>query len=252
MLLITLIFPLISIFSSSLSAMDLNEQKQTIERLILFTEHGLKKKAQESKETDEIHYFFSTTERHLSNCVTHTNFLSQDDAESAIVDLSKKKKPMVWWMTPLTKPKNLEELLQKHGFDPYPLTAMECCLQNVKEEDLDKIINAKSPNTVSVIKNKIDDTYDYQLHCDNQLASGCSYIILDTWAAIYNLSTQENMRKQGLATKLIGIILKDLKEQKCSAAYMIAMPITVKIGKKLGFKEIGTINYYNKLKFEAS
>ncbi len=252
MIVFAFLFPLLSSFNCSLIAMDLNTQKQTIERLVFFTEHGLKKKAQESKETDEIHYFFSNTEQHLSNCVTHTNFLSDDNTESVITDLCKKKKPMVWWVTPLSKPENLERLLQKHGFDPYPLTAMECCLQNVTEETLDKIMNVQSPNTISISKNKIDDADQYQLLCDNTLASCCSYIILDTWAALYSLSTQGDMRNQGFATKLIATILKDLKKQKCTAAYMIAMPITVRIGNKLGFKEMGIINYYHKLKFEAS
>jgi hypothetical protein len=215
--------------------------------LRIFTENFLKKRAQESKADDTIRYFFSNKNNHLQNIVTHTSFDTTEQAELAIKELCAKDKRMVWWVTPFTRPENMGELLQKNNFHPNPMAAMGCLLSDVNIEKLEAILKSYADKIQIDAKSSPTDIKKYELYYENSLASSCSIFTQENWAAIFNLSTNENMQRKGLATALFAFILNDLKNNKYHAAYMVSVPMSVIIGTKLGFKRFGNINYFYRL-----
>jgi N-acetylglutamate synthase-like GNAT family acetyltransferase len=261
----TYYFFVIILTISHISAMEKNTQAilddlsiDTVHnRIRTFTECNLKRRSQESRTDDSIRYFFSSFQNHLANMVTFTAIDTQEKAEALIKEICEKDKRMVWWVTPFTKPANMGELLEKNGFHPNPMAAMGCSLSDMKMQTLDDILNlytdkiiVQTTDLTKAVEGKdikIPQIKSYELFYENNSASKCYAFIQDKWAALYGLSTNENMQKKGLATAVVVALLKDIKESGCIAAYMVAVPMSVIIGTKLGFKRFGDVNYYYKL-----
>lgn len=230
----------------------------------------------ESNNKDGLSWYSTSIPSPVFNSVYITNSTS-DEIDMRIEEIksyyARRKHPILWWVGPLTKPANIAEHLEVHGFKQISnMPGMAIDLNTLKEnihaaeglkielaDSKEKLIQwtkaaGKSfglqKKMVSLITSlELSIGFDipwkrYTAFLDEEPVGASGLLIGKNTAGIYNVAVAPDYRGKGIGTVLTLIPLLDARSIGCSTGVLQSSPMGLNVYKALGFKEYCKISQY--------
>ena len=220
----------------------------------------------------EIKYIFA---KNWQSRVFMANFNELDASENILKIISRLKKlkiPVLWFISPMSKPRNLQDLLKEYNFTyQNKWKAMAIDLKNVpKEFNIPESMEIKKVNSLEELKTWTDVlvksfefpllesykkyfikaglenlNFNYYLGYFNGNPVATSIIFKGKGTAgMFYIGTIQESRREGIASALVNYILNEAKNEGYNICVLQASEMGYPLYKKIGFKEYYTTNIY--------
>ena len=225
--------------------------------------------------TPEIKYIFT---KNWQSRVFMANFSGPSAYSRVIQVISRIKKlniPVLWFISPMSLPKNLSSILEDHGFCyRNEWKAMAIDLENVHESfDLPEGIEIKEVSNIDELKIWTDilvksfefpeiavsykkyfikaglkdtDSHYYLGFLNGKPVSSSVLFDGEGAAGLFYIGTIHEARKQGIAKVMVCYLLSTAKKKGYSLSVLQASEMGYPVYKKIGFKKYYTTKIYNR------
>jgi GNAT superfamily N-acetyltransferase len=223
-------------------------------------------------DTPEIKYIFT---KNWQSRIFMANFSELDASKNILKIISRLKElniHVLWFVTPMSRPKNLEKLLKDHGFTyQNNWKAMAIDLKTMPEQfNIPEGLEIKEVHSLEELKIWTDVlvksfefpiiesykkyfinagienlNFNYYLGFFNGKAVAISILFKGRRAAgIFYIGTLQESRGKGIAKAMVNYLLNEAKNEGYNFSVLQASALGYPLYKKIGFKEYYVTNIY--------